>query len=40
MAYLASGDVSKAKKELETALSMKSDFDGAEEARKALAQIG
>ena len=29
MAYLASGDLPKAKKALETALSMKSDFDGA-----------
>ena len=39
MAYLASGDSIKAKKALQRALSLKPDFDGAEEARKALVQI-
>ena len=39
MAYLASGDSVKAKKALQRALSLKPDFDGAEEARKALVQI-
>ncbi len=39
MAYLASDDSVKAKKALQRALTLQPDFDGAEEARKALAQI-
>jgi Tfp pilus assembly protein PilF len=40
MAYLASGEVEMAKKSLERALAIRTDFDGAAEARKALTQIG
>jgi tetratricopeptide (TPR) repeat protein len=40
MAYLASGEVDLAKKSLERALAIRTDFEGASEARKALTQIG
>lgn len=40
MAYAQAGQFDKAKKSLERALAFKSDFDGAEEARKTLSQIG
>ena len=39
MAYLKSGDGVRAKKELQHALTLKPDFDGADEARKALVAI-
>jgi tetratricopeptide (TPR) repeat protein len=40
MAYVADGDLDKAKKSLTKALSFKGGFDGSAEARKALDQIG
>jgi tetratricopeptide (TPR) repeat protein len=40
MAYAQAGQFDKAKKSLQRALAFKSDFDGAQEARKTLAQIG
>jgi tetratricopeptide (TPR) repeat protein len=40
MAYVGAGDLDKGKKSLQSALAMKSDFDGATEARKTLAAIG
>jgi len=40
MAYAQAGQFEKAKKSLQRALGFKSDFDGAEEARKTLSQIG
>ena len=40
MAYVQSGDWDRAKVALSKALSLKADFDGAAEARKALSQIG
>ena len=40
MAYVETGEPVKAKQELQRALGFKRDFDGADEARKALAQIG
>jgi putative PEP-CTERM system TPR-repeat lipoprotein len=40
MAYEQAGDLDKAKKELQRALAMNSHFEGAADARKALAQIG
>ncbi|MGC4081785.1 MAG: tetratricopeptide repeat protein [Vicinamibacterales bacterium] len=40
MAYKQSGDFDKAKKALSRALALRSDFEGAAEARKALADIG
>lgn len=39
LAYLKYGDIEKARRSLETALKLKSDFQGASEARKALASI-
>ena len=40
MAYLDAGEFDKAKTSLSKALALKPDFDGAEDARKALASIG
>ena len=40
MAYAQAGQFDKAKKSLQRALAFKSNFDGAEEARKTLSQIG
>ena len=40
MAYLQTGEFDKAKKALTKALSIRPDFEGAEQARKALATIG
>jgi hypothetical protein len=40
MAYVLDGTFDKAKRELNQALSLKADFDGAADARKALSQIG
>ncbi len=39
IAYLQSGEFDKAKRTLTKALSLKADFDGAAEARKALSTI-
>ena len=39
LAYLQTGALDKAKQALTKALSLKADFDGAEDARKALASI-
>jgi Flp pilus assembly protein TadD len=40
VAYFQAGDYAKARGALSKALSIKSDFDGAADARKALATIG
>jgi len=40
MAYFKKGDLPHAKQSLRTALSMSNDFDGADEARKTLAELG
>jgi Tfp pilus assembly protein PilF len=40
MAYLQSGDQPKARQSLQQALRLKSDFSGADEARRALATLG
>jgi uncharacterized protein HemY len=40
MAYVQTGDWDKAKSVLKRALMLKADFDGADEARKALESIG
>jgi tetratricopeptide (TPR) repeat protein len=40
MAYLQAGDLQKAKKSLQRALALKADFEGADEARAALARAG
>ena len=40
MAYAQTGQFEKAKKSLQRALAFKADFDGAQEARKTLSQIG
>ena len=40
MAYTQQGDFQKAKRELERALALKPDFDGAAEARKTLTTVG
>jgi tetratricopeptide (TPR) repeat protein len=40
VAYKQAGNLDKAKRSLSKALSLRADFDGASEARKALAEIG
>jgi tetratricopeptide (TPR) repeat protein len=40
MAYLQTGEIDWARKELQRALSLKSDFEGADDARKTLARLG
>jgi uncharacterized protein HemY len=40
MAYLENGEVDKAKASLTKALSLRADFDGASDARKALSALG
>jgi len=40
MAYVQAGNLDKAKRELRRALAFKTEFDGADEARKTLAQLG
>jgi Tfp pilus assembly protein PilF len=40
MAYLQMGEIDKAKKSLTKSLSMSQNFDGASEAKKALADLG
>ena len=40
MAYMQTGDWDKARRALKQALSLKSDFDGAVDAKTALATIG
>jgi Flp pilus assembly protein TadD len=40
MAYMQTGHLDKAKQLLNQALALKSDFDGAAEARKVLATMG
>jgi putative PEP-CTERM system TPR-repeat lipoprotein len=40
MAYLQAGDLDKSKRELQRSLAIRSNFDGADEARKALAGMG
>ena len=40
MAYLQSGYLDKAKKQLQAALASKTEFDGSADAKKALAQLG
>lgn len=39
-AYMASGDVAKAEAQMKRALALKSDFEGADDARKALRALG